>query len=329
MRGSWRRRCLRSEVVEADLQVRGGHAAVQSNLMGDRIDATVSMATALAGLEDAAAKALENDGQRVGGLLVAARQRSGRSLDEISHTTKISTRYLEAMDHGRLDLLPAGVYRRAMLRDYARSVGLDPDLVLQPPTVAVASSEPSGRPAPAPPVATSARTRHTAARSILPALPRWSPSLPSVALGIVVGAALATFIADRGAGYDNVLDSTAPASFAPPAAPQTAPMVPSGTSSLEIAGPGEATSGVAGDIRLEPTPVVQRNEPTRLIITSDPIGARVTVDGIGWGVTPLTIRHLPPGEKIVRVTKDGFLAREHRVNVDGTASVRVTLRPRS
>ena len=85
---------------------------------------------------------------------------------------------------------------------------------------------------------------------------------------------------------------------------------------------------MAPDIRLEPMPVVPVNEPTRLVITSDPAGARVTVDGVGWGVTPLTIRHLPPGDRIVRVTKDGFLAREQRVRVEGSASVRLTLRPR-
>ena len=37
-----------------------------------------------------------------------------------------------------------------------------------------------------------------------------------------------------------------------------------------------------------------------------PAGARVTVDGIGWGVTPVTIRYLPPGNKRIRVSKEGY-----------------------
>jgi hypothetical protein len=48
----------------------------------------------------------------------------------------------------------------------------------------------------------------------------------------------------------------------------------------------------------------------RLVVLSDPPGANVTVNGVGWGVTPLTVRYLPFGEKRVRVTKDGYRAAE-------------------
>jgi hypothetical protein len=42
----------------------------------------------------------------------------------------------------------------------------------------------------------------------------------------------------------------------------------------------------------------------------------VTVNGIGWGVTPLAIRHMPPGEKRIRVSKDGYAAEERVLRVD-------------
>ena len=42
--------------------------------------------------------------------------------------------------------------------------------------------------------------------------------------------------------------------------------------------------------------------PATMMVMSTPTGARVTVDGIGWGETPVTIRHLPPGQKVVRLT---------------------------
>ena len=48
-------------------------------------------------------------------------------------------------------------------------------------------------------------------------------------------------------------------------------------------------------------------------ITSDPAGAHVTVNGIQWGQTPVTIRYLEPGEKLVRLTKDGFASAERRL----------------
>jgi hypothetical protein len=65
-----------------------------------------------------------------------------------------------------------------------------------------------------------------------------------------------------------------------------------------------------------------------LIVNSDPAGARVTVDGIGWGTTPATIRMLTPGEKTIRVIKDGYASEERRVRIiDGrSTSVHVPLR---
>ena len=65
-----------------------------------------------------------------------------------------------------------------------------------------------------------------------------------------------------------------------------------------------------------------------LIVNSDPAGARVTVDGIGWGTTPARIRLLTPGEKTIRVIKDGYASEERRVRIiDGrSTSVHVPLR---
>jgi len=53
----------------------------------------------------------------------------------------------------------------------------------------------------------------------------------------------------------------------------------------------------------------------QLQVTSAPSGARVTVNGIGWGQTPLTIEHLPPGRKTVRVTKEGYASQERPVDI--------------
>ena len=52
-------------------------------------------------------------------------------------------------------------------------------------------------------------------------------------------------------------------------------------------------------------------------ITSDPPGARVTVDGIAWGVTPVTIHHLAPGDRRVRLTLPAFAAAERTVRISG------------
>ena len=60
------------------------------------------------------------------------RQREAReiSLREIAETSKISLRYLEALEEDRFDVLPAPVFARGFLREYSKVVGLDPDEVV-------------------------------------------------------------------------------------------------------------------------------------------------------------------------------------------------------
>ncbi len=60
------------------------------------------------------------------------RQREMReiSLRDIADRTKISRRYLEAMEADRFDLLPAPLFAKGFLREYARYVGLSPDDVV-------------------------------------------------------------------------------------------------------------------------------------------------------------------------------------------------------
>jgi cytoskeleton protein RodZ len=60
------------------------------------------------------------------------RQREARqiSLREVADRTKISLRYLQAMEEDRFEVLPAPVFAKGFLREYARYVGLSPDEVV-------------------------------------------------------------------------------------------------------------------------------------------------------------------------------------------------------
>jgi cytoskeleton protein RodZ len=60
------------------------------------------------------------------------RQREAReiSLRDVAERTKISMRYLEAMEDDRFEVLPAPVFAKGFLREYARYVGLSPDEVV-------------------------------------------------------------------------------------------------------------------------------------------------------------------------------------------------------
>src|ERR671918_2252147 len=49
------------------------------------------------------------------------------SLDDVAERTKISRRYLEAIEEERYDRLPGEAFVRGFIRSYAQSVGLDPE----------------------------------------------------------------------------------------------------------------------------------------------------------------------------------------------------------
>jgi cytoskeletal protein RodZ len=57
--------------------------------------------------------------------LAALRQQKGISLDEIAQKTKISVRYLDAIERGQFAMLPGGIYNISYIRQYARAVDCD------------------------------------------------------------------------------------------------------------------------------------------------------------------------------------------------------------
>ena len=56
-----------------------------------------------------------------------AREFRGITLDQIAKETRISTRFLAAIEDEEFHLLPGGVFNRGFIRSYAERVGLDPD----------------------------------------------------------------------------------------------------------------------------------------------------------------------------------------------------------
>ncbi len=63
-------------------------------------------------------------------LLRRARESRGMSLNEVAEKTRISPRWIQALEDAQLDILPAPVFVSGYLRSYARLVGLDGALLL-------------------------------------------------------------------------------------------------------------------------------------------------------------------------------------------------------
>ena len=59
------------------------------------------------------------------------RRRRGVSLEEIAESTKISTRFLRAIECEEFDKLPGGVFNTNYIRQYASAVGLPETKVLE------------------------------------------------------------------------------------------------------------------------------------------------------------------------------------------------------
>ncbi|HEY1935340.1 MAG TPA: RodZ domain-containing protein [Acetobacteraceae bacterium] len=64
---------------------------------------------------------------RAGGDLRAARERLGWSIEMVADGLRIRRPHLEALEAGRIDLLPGNAYAVGFLRTYAAALGLDPD----------------------------------------------------------------------------------------------------------------------------------------------------------------------------------------------------------
>ena len=161
---------------------------------------------------------------------------------EIADNSKISLRYLEALEQDRFDVLPAPVFARGFLREYARVVGLNPDEVVNLYLVAQEEraevSRRLERPKPARPEGLSSAPSSLGYGLLL-----------GLAVVVFVGiAALLSFFAERRRGAPPESNLVAPTSIGSPAAtsgPSQAPEQPTGAPTAAAAPAAPATSSGA------------------------------------------------------------------------------------
>jgi cytoskeletal protein RodZ len=240
------------------------------------------------------------------------------TVEQIAETTRIAAHHFRSLELGDIRRWPGGMYRRAMVRAYARAVGLDAEETVRT-FLAVFSNDP--------PAATQKMARIDTRRAAV-------TSRAAAAAG-VVGAAAAVLLTGWGAASFLLGTMRSEAVTPPPPVPAATStivepqMPPSPDRTVITAGiTPAATSGTT----VESISSVAEVSEGELVVESDPGGARVTVNGIGWGLTPVAIKHLPLGEKRVRLTKDGYESAERRIQVTAERpvhTVAVTLQPRT
>ena len=87
-----------------------------------------------------------------GAALRRTREAKGISLDEIAGETRLSKRYLLALEDEAIHKLPGGTYNRAYLRSYASYLGLDIDRLVHEYSLEEAHQTETGRLKPQPDV---------------------------------------------------------------------------------------------------------------------------------------------------------------------------------
>ena len=85
------------------------------------------------------------------------RELRGVTLDEISLATRISTRFLRAIENERWDELPGGVFNRGFVRAMARYIGLDEESTVAEYVLAVSETASTPAVTSSPPVVTPER----------------------------------------------------------------------------------------------------------------------------------------------------------------------------
>lgn len=271
--------------------------------------------------------------------LRAERERRRLTLDQVAVATRIAPHHLAALERGDVRHWPGGMYRRAMMRAYAESIGVDRELALKQferafESPAARQESPAAAPQPPRPAARRADPPVHAVRRLRP-----GAVLVGVAavVGVAIGAGLWSLASPGDTTPSPDTRTALAAGAASDAAPEAAPPAVR-RSAVSAPVPRSTTPAAAAPRRSDagsaPAPASARPAASegRLIVTSEPAGARVTVNGIGWGETPLTIRHLPPGDKRVRLTLQGYVSQERVVRLgppSPDARLRLTLRKRT
>jgi len=194
-----------------------------------------------------------------GAQLRAAREAAGLSLDQVAQQLKLAPRQVRALEEENFGVLPGRTFTRGFMRNYARLLNLDPDLlVAHLPDAAHAPSLES------PPLHSTGTTMAElpTAHAHAPSLGRWL--IPLVLIASIVAAAGYEWYRGRPAGVAAPPRST---ETAPPSAPKTSttplpnPVAPDSGAPAPAAPPASAappaTSGTptpAGTAQLERAP---------------------------------------------------------------------------
>ena len=139
-----RRRLYDLALPEADLA-----RAVRAAAAATRPAARVGAGAAVDDRPDAPEAAIDPNAEVTGAFLKKVREIRGLELNEIAQRTKISERYLRALEDEQFTDMPAAVYVRGYVTEYARALRLDPQRAAESYLARYRAKLPKAAPTPA------------------------------------------------------------------------------------------------------------------------------------------------------------------------------------
>jgi len=261
-----------------------------------------------------------------GAFLRHAREKRGISLQQVSVTTKISARVLDALERNDPSKLPGGIFSRAFVRSYAREVGLEPELVVAN-FVAAFPEESGAEDMPSAMTADDVETFQSRRRVATTLVRLLVISLVVAVLGLIY----VTMWGSRAKPAPRVSESGAVPLLRPPAATHQATPAPAGAIQPEAAAGVPEQATVPPSPSTPPPPDVTAGGPVDSavgqgaplvvgIVASDLCWLSVTVDG-----NRLLARNLQAGERLeyrvrTRVTMIAGNASALAVTLNGKAA---------
>ncbi len=147
-----------------------------------------------------------SDAEALGNELREAREGRDLTLEQAEQQTRIRAKFLEALEQGNYSALPSAVQTRGFLRNYARFLGLDPDLMVSRYDLALQGGRRRGRRIETPreaPASVPRRTQTTSAappsRTVIPTITEeqerrqrrsWLGTLAIVIIAVILFAGL-------------------------------------------------------------------------------------------------------------------------------------------